>query len=347
MRLNPLPGEFVIQNPTGVRGDQIVQIDHRGPILEEGAALSVAGDETPAGHLPARVDAAGLAGNRSRSGIVAFRSAKGHRKGNQMKPNRMRTFLCGLCLPVVATGVFALGAEKESTEKAAEKPADSAIRKFDLKTIAALGQQIFEQDGYASRATDIVLDKVGGPEVLTRQKIGGWVVVKRRHLVVVRFAKREGGRWTPAYDVAFDSAKHGVFKAAEDKNTPRTNWLSSKPGRSRSAAFRSSILRVQHGDPAGPGWKRISGLRARGHHRPEQDHRGRTLPLLDFGDRREGFEDRPAVQVVLGHRQEKNSPRQPRKRSRSPSATSSPISSANFRWRPTCFSACSTKCRSS
>ena len=175
-----------------------------------------------------------------------------------MKSNRIRRFLCGLCLPIMATGVFAFGVEKENTEKDATKGADSAIRKFDLKTIAALGQQIFEQDGYASRATDIVFEKLGGPEELIKHKIGGWIVVKRGNSVVVRFSKRDGGSWTPAYDVIFDSPKKGVFKTAETKPCRNVNWLSSKPGRSRSKAFRNCIHAPYNTvilpDPAGRGF---------------------------------------------------------------------------------------------
>jgi hypothetical protein len=179
-------------------------------------------------------------------------------ESNQMKSNKMRVLLCGLCLPVVVSGILAFGAEKEDAKKAEKKDADSAIREFDVKTIAALGKQIFEQDGYASRATDIVFDKVGGPKELIKQKIRGWIVVKQGKSVVVRFSRMEGGSWTPAYDIVFDSPKTGVLKVAEDKTYPQNELAQFKARdlaihsipKLHSRAYNTVLLR----DPAGKGF---------------------------------------------------------------------------------------------
>ena len=34
------------------------------------------------------------------------------------------------------------------------------IRSFDIKTIESLGRQIYDQDGYAAKATDILFERV-------------------------------------------------------------------------------------------------------------------------------------------------------------------------------------------
>jgi hypothetical protein len=125
-----------------------------------------------------------------------------------MRSNSAAPILRVLCLAVVALAASQAAAE---TEEAKPK-----IREFDLKTIEKLGRDIFEQDGYAARATDIVFEKVGGPQELIKQKIAGWIVVKKDNAVVVRFGKRDGGSVVPAYDITFDSPKHGVLSKAKD-----------------------------------------------------------------------------------------------------------------------------------
>ena len=145
-----------------------------------------------------------------------------------MKPSRIRRFLYGFCLPVMATGVLVFAAENGNAEKDEGKDASVATRQFDLKTIAALGQQIFEQDGYAARATDIILAKIGGPKKLVKAKIAGWIVVKRGKSVVVRFAKKDGADLRPAYDITFDSPQTGTIKAAAEKTYPENELVQFK-----------------------------------------------------------------------------------------------------------------------
>jgi hypothetical protein len=175
-----------------------------------------------------------------------------------MRPSRMRMLLCVLSLSVVATGLLASGAETEDAKSKDAESKDAPIRQFDLKTIGALGQQIFEQDGYASRATDLLFDEVGGPEEFKKQKIRGWIVVKRGKSVVVRFAKKDGDRLRPAYDIAFDSPKKGVLKAAEDKTYPESELAQFK---ARQLAIHSipklysrSYNTVVLPDPSGKGF---------------------------------------------------------------------------------------------
>jgi hypothetical protein len=121
----------------------------------------------------------------------------------------VKTLLPGLWLSIIASGMLGFAAEG--------KDADSKIREFDIKTVQSLGRHIFEQDGYASRATDLLFEKVGGPKELTKQKIAGWIVVKQGKTVVVRFARIDGENLRPAYDIAFDSPKKGTVKAVDEK----------------------------------------------------------------------------------------------------------------------------------
>jgi hypothetical protein len=176
-----------------------------------------------------------------------------------MKTSRIRKFVYGLCLPVVASGILAFAAENGKANKKDErKNTGVAPRRFDLKTIAALGQAIFEQDDYAARATDIILEKVGGPEKLVKEKIVGWIVVKRGKTVVVRFAKKDDANLRPAYDVTFDSRKKGTLKVAADKTYPENELVQFK---ARQLAIRNipklhsrSYNTVVLPDPAGRGF---------------------------------------------------------------------------------------------
>jgi hypothetical protein len=175
-----------------------------------------------------------------------------------MKTSRIRKCVYGLCLPVVASGILALAAENGKVKKDVGKDAGIAPRRFDLKTIAALGQQIFEQDEYAARATDMLFEKVGGPEKLVKEKIAGWIVVKRGKTVVVRFAKKDGANLRPAYDVTFDSPKKSTLKVAADKTYPENELVQFK---ARQLAIRNipklysrSYNTVVLPDPAGRGF---------------------------------------------------------------------------------------------
>lgn len=96
--------------------------------------------------------------------------------------------------------------------------ATAAIRNFDIKTIESLGRQIYDQDSYAAKATDILFKRVGGPEQLSKEGINGWVVSEKNAKTVIRFLKQENGAPVPAYDITFSSHEHGEFSATQDKD---------------------------------------------------------------------------------------------------------------------------------
>lgn len=88
-------------------------------------------------------------------------------------------------------------------------PKAGTIRQFDPETTVALGRKIYEQDRYAAKATDIVLERVGGADALKNAGVKGWIVEEDAGGVVVRFVKEDGGNLTPVYDVRFDGDHNG------------------------------------------------------------------------------------------------------------------------------------------
>ena len=94
---------------------------------------------------------------------------------------------------------------------------DPGIREFDIPTIEKLGKAIYERDGYAARATDILLAKVSGVKALQEAKVLGWIVVEDKGLFRVRFIKQGTKGYLPAFDVDFSSPEKGV--AAKAKGT--------------------------------------------------------------------------------------------------------------------------------
>jgi hypothetical protein len=123
--------------------------------------------------------------------------------------DKMRMIVCVLSLSILITGIC------EGRLEAQQK--EPPIRDFDIKTIEMLGRQIFEQDTYAARATDILLGFLGDPDELSKQQIGGWIVVARDRHTFVRFAKNDGDSPRPAYDIMFESPKHGVLMVSKEE----------------------------------------------------------------------------------------------------------------------------------
>lgn len=91
------------------------------------------------------------------------------------------------------------------------------IRHFDLKTIEALGQSIYERDSYAAKATDILFSEVGEPEKLTKEGIEGWIVTKDKQKVIVKFVAQIEEALLPIYDVTFTSSHEGKLTRIQGK----------------------------------------------------------------------------------------------------------------------------------
>ncbi|MBW2704241.1 MAG: hypothetical protein JRF33_25760 [Deltaproteobacteria bacterium] len=98
---------------------------------------------------------------------------------------------------------------------------DPGIREFDMPTIEKLGKAIYERDGYAALATDILLAKVGDVKALHEAKVRGWIVVEDKGHFRVRFIKQGPEGFLPAFDVDFSSPEKGVAAKAEGALTER------------------------------------------------------------------------------------------------------------------------------
>ncbi|MBN2693064.1 hypothetical protein JXR93_00250 [bacterium] len=98
---------------------------------------------------------------------------------------------------------------------------NDSIREFDIKTIEKLGKQIYQQDIYAAKATDILLEKKGGIEALQKEKILGWIVIENKTGAIVKFIKEIKGKYIPVYDIKFTSTKNGILTNAKGKLTKK------------------------------------------------------------------------------------------------------------------------------
>ena len=77
---------------------------------------------------------------------------------------------------------------------------DPEIRQFDVATLEMLGQQIYQQDGEAGRATDVLLAQKM-PTELQSEKVRGWIVEMSPGRGVVRFVRDGAAGLEAAYDV--------------------------------------------------------------------------------------------------------------------------------------------------
>lgn len=94
-----------------------------------------------------------------------------------------------------------------------------SIRDFDIKTIEKLGNEIYLRDKYAAQATDIVFEKVGGPDKLAEKKVKGWIINKLKGKYLVRFIKQTKDELLPAYDIVFTSSGKNAFREATGELT--------------------------------------------------------------------------------------------------------------------------------
>lgn len=97
---------------------------------------------------------------------------------------------------------------------------DGKVRAFDIPQTEKLGREIYEQDSYAWRATDLVLAE--HPD-LAPKDISGWLVERRAAGALVRFFKVEdGGNLKPIYDISFVTFEAEPTSARSD-GTPVTD----------------------------------------------------------------------------------------------------------------------------
>ncbi|MGC4074846.1 MAG: hypothetical protein QM760_20585 [Nibricoccus sp.] len=84
--------------------------------------------------------------------------------------------------------------------------AAAAIRPFELSTLEKLGNEMFEQDIRAARATDIVR---GSSFDLASAGASGWIVVTEGAKTTVRFFGEKDGNFRALVDVVFTGTEDG------------------------------------------------------------------------------------------------------------------------------------------
>ena len=95
------------------------------------------------------------------------------------------------------------------------------IRKFDIGTIERLGREIYEQDAYAAKGTDIMLAQGHTLNEMKTERVRGWIVFTNEHEVVVRFIREpQPNCFEAAYDVVFRSPRLGKLEEPRPRNLP-------------------------------------------------------------------------------------------------------------------------------
>jgi len=80
---------------------------------------------------------------------------------------------------------------------------ETAVRDFPIEMVTKLAAEIYRQDTYAAKATDLLLQMPGGPRALESEGVRGlWVVSGQDH-EVIRFVREGSDGFTAAYDVTF------------------------------------------------------------------------------------------------------------------------------------------------
>ena len=109
-----------------------------------------------------------------------------------------------------------VGGCKTASKFIPSSQASPSIRQFDIALMEKIGRTIFQKDGYASEATDILFEKVGGPHQLDQQNVRGWITREVKGSMMVSFMRMKGGAYLPAYDIVF-TPQRGHFVNAEGR----------------------------------------------------------------------------------------------------------------------------------
>lgn len=147
--------------------------------------------------------------------------------------------------------VFAL-----STAAAYDLPSP-AIRDFDIATIEKLGREIYEQDQWAWKATDVAFAQRSESE-RRADGLKGWITGFVDGSPRVRFVGGTGDKLEALYDVVFDAAGNAAFSIPADR-TLSGEEIAQHDARAlaRSGANNkcsNTYNTVALKDPAGDGW---------------------------------------------------------------------------------------------
>lgn len=123
-----------------------------------------------------------------------------------------------------------------------EKP-QSKIRDFDLKTLEALGRQIYKQDSLAWKATDALAEKFPGAEKTTT---GGWVTIPGEETSKVYFLREGDGGPTLAYLITCPAKGDYTVEDVGGKPVPDEVLLRYHARKTAIAAVMNLLSRSGH-----------------------------------------------------------------------------------------------------
>lgn len=91
------------------------------------------------------------------------------------------------------------------------------VEDLPLDAVQRLGRELYEQDAYVARATDLLFAQTGGPERLAQEGLqGAWVVTRTKGATIVRFIKEAQGETAAAYEVVFRGSSAGRVRKPVD-----------------------------------------------------------------------------------------------------------------------------------
>ena len=85
------------------------------------------------------------------------------------------------------------------------------IREYDIETIAQLGQEIYQQDIIAAKATDILFEQQLD---LSTFQVHGWVITEDENGVLVTFISDNKGNYQAAFEIRPESKGKNRFQIA-------------------------------------------------------------------------------------------------------------------------------------
>jgi hypothetical protein len=118
---------------------------------------------------------------------------------------------------VAVSGSLTVGALLPSLGFGAAQDAPPKIREFDIPTIERLGQEIYTQDQFAWKATDIARAQRGGDRGMRRDGMKGWITESAGGKDIVRMIRVGRGGPEALYDVTFVQGSEPVFSTPTDR----------------------------------------------------------------------------------------------------------------------------------
>jgi hypothetical protein len=118
---------------------------------------------------------------------------------------------------VAVSASLTVGALLPSLGFGAAPEAPPKIREFDIPTIERLGQEIYTQDQFAWKATDVARAQRGGERGMRRDGMKSWITESVDGKDVVRMIRVARGGPEALYDVTFAQGAEPIFSTPADR----------------------------------------------------------------------------------------------------------------------------------